>query len=132
MAIGVSPDKLEFSLRSNETQSLKVFVQNLDSDALTIQTTTADFQNLVSIEPSEAQALPQKIVPIVVTIKGQKNFKTHLAIKSLKPSEADFQIQTGIQIPLRVEVETTAFWFIPLVGAIMVVTIVFFFRKKAE
>lgn len=119
MAIGVSPERLELSLKRNEPGKQSLFIQNLGERDQRVEIRAAGFEKLIEINPDEANLPPQKIVPVEIKIQGKKDFETELEIQTLTEGN-DLAIQSGIKIPLKVEVENSLNYYYLIFGIFVV------------
>lgn len=105
MALGVWPEKLEFTLKKNESARSEVFLHNLDHATSPVQIAIRDpkIQDFVKISPSNPILHPQEIFPVEVVVKAKKEFTTHLEIIALPKADSELPVASGIRLPLKVK-----------------------------
>ncbi len=137
MAIGITPDRLEFVLQKNELASQILLVKNLGESPVKIEISLSEerWNDWVMINPQDMVLAAQAESEIAVLVQGKKDFTAELEILSIPGENAELQIASGIKIPLSVSVPNSVNNYpllISLFLAFAVVTTLYFWRKRKQ
>lgn len=138
MPIGVSPQKLEFDLSIQGTQSLQIFVQNLGNNSVALQAKAVDQLHRITVDPENFSLEPSQTLPISVTVQGTTKFQSEIAITANGLTADNLQIQSGIKIPLivsesgHISLGTNLFWPIGLALVLAIAVYLFIQAKQTK
>ena len=132
-SIGISPANLEFDLTHGPaTQTL--FLQNLSPQGqqITLRLENHQYDPYVKIDPAAFSLTADETKTVNITAQPAKNFQTNLEIIAKDGTlSGNFQIASGIKIPLAAYSETLANYksFFPSILAV-IITVLFYWQTK--
>lgn len=135
MAIGVSPEKLDFALKKSETSSQKLYIHNLETGPTKVVVNLRDqkYDQEITISPQEL-ILPAGLAQEVqIHAQASKSFKTEIEIVTLGTTQGQLQITSGIVIPLEIKMQSAFNWIafmLPIFLALLLTAVSFYLKRK--
>lgn len=109
--IQVSPSKIDFALRANESASKELIVVNPTADVQIFEVYPDEFSEIIKASPASftLEAGEKKIVVVAAHSTAAENIsqilKTNLSVVGKPLIETRLQANTGVKIPLSVVIE---------------------------
>ena len=121
-AIGVSPEKLEFTAPTEQS----LFLRNYGETAEKI---IIEHTSDITVTPAEFYLSPNESLTVKISPK-QKNIQTELAIISQSNAAAELRVASGIKIPVTAKSGNSLAWVLPYMLALAVTVGSYFVFKK--